>query len=129
MLNDNNIVGKFIYYPWIKGVKDELIHPEDIDLISGLGVVKVIGIANQYLIVETNQITLRVLKNGINLILPYPEFIVNEKIHLTSNPHKIGTIRSFFWHHKDNKFYFQVDFIDKKSTKRYASGELSKIIK
>lgn len=118
-------INRWLYYPWLKNSQmDNLIHPDDIKNIDGIGIVECLNVNNGYLVIRNRELIVRVKEEGIKRILPKPSFSWNDNIFEISKPQNIATIEDFFWHHNKEEYLYYLSFSGKKKSKQYSSNEL-----
>lgn len=123
-----DFLNKWIFYPWLKNSNlDELIHPDDLNKISGIGVVYCFDLSDGYLVVKDKSDFYRVKLEGVARVLPSPEFVWNEIVCDKSKPDIKAQIDDFFWHHKKGKFLYYIKVNGKRKSKQFESEELEKI--
>lgn len=123
-----NLKNKWLNYPWLpnQGL-DHLIHPDDLDKLKGQGIGLLLCIEDAggaYIMVKNNVFTGRVMRSGVNSIFPPPAYLWDQAVKIKSKPLQPCFIQDFFWHHKDEKYYYRL-VVDKKfDKKRYSKEEL-----
>ena len=121
-------VGKWLYYPWLKGGHSiELIHPED-RTIEGLGVVECINEKDGYLLLKDKQKVVRAKIDGVKKELSTPAFKWNDSVQILTDSKK-GTsaiIDNLFWHHLTSQYRYYVKVNNKRLSREYLETELQK---
>jgi len=118
-------LNKWILFPYLKNNDlDYLIHQDDLEKIYSLGLVKCIGVVDDYLKVKDKSGVYRVKLEGVKRSFPNPKFIWNDKVIDKKKPELILEIDDFFWHHSRNEFIYTLKNKGKKSSKRYSENDL-----
>ncbi|WP_318308874.1 DUF6960 family protein [Flagellimonas crocea] len=110
--------------------KLNLVHPLDVDNFKSNPINMIchcVGNEDDYLVVENKGHKYRVKKEAIKQLMPTPKFKWNEKIFQIGKPDVEAIIDDFFWHHKDQKYYYHITVNGKKKSKRYSENELMPI--
>lgn len=110
--------------------KLNLVNPSDIDNFKNSTtntLYNCVGIEDDYLIVKNKNHTYRVKKEAIKQLLPNPKFNWNDKVVQISKPEIEALIDDFFWHHKDQRYFYHLTVNGKKKSSRYNETDLMKI--
>lgn len=110
--------------------KLEFIHPDDWDfVINNLTntVNKCIGFEGDYLIIKSKRCTIRVRQQVIKSILPSSQFKWGDIVCQVKKPEINVIVENLIWHHKDQKYYYQISISGKNKSRRYAEDELQMI--
>jgi hypothetical protein len=108
--------------------KLKFIHPVDRDLFKNSptnSLYECIGIDGDYLIIKNRNHQYRVMKEAIKQIMPTPKFKWGDKVVLISKPGLEAIVDDLFWHHKGEKYYFNLLMGGKKKSNRYSENELT----
>jgi hypothetical protein len=125
---DQNLTNKWLHYPWLPDQNlDHLIHPADLYKLNGQGLGLVLCLedaAGGYIKVSNNLFKGSVLRSGVKSIFPAPAYFWDQEVKIKTKPQLVCFIHNFFWHHKDEKYYYQLVIGQKIDKKRYQEAEL-----
>ena len=125
------LTDKWINYPWSPNQNlDHLIHPDDLKDMKGQGIGIVLcleDIEEEFIKIKSKSFIIRVKRSGVNKILPPPAFIWNQEVKLKSKPFLKFLVNDFFWHHKDEKYYYQLVMGEKMDKKGYGEEDLEQV--
>lgn len=126
-MKNEEYVGKWLYYPWLKGSSDEnLIHPDDRQII-GIGIVQCIGVENEYILLRNKNSVIRGKVIGSNRILPSPKFVWRDKVYEVKRDAIVCIIDDLFWHFKDAEYKYLITINGKRKSKQLDETELQHI--
>ncbi len=107
--------------------KLEYIHPEDRDFVKNNltnTFYQCLGIEDNYLTIKSKKYKLRIKPNVIKGYLPSPKFNWGDKVFQVNKPEAQAVIDDFFWHNKDQKYYYHIIVKGKRKSNRYSETEL-----
>ena len=130
MIN-KNLTNKWLNYPWQLGQGlDDFIHPDDIDKLKGQGLGLVLCLEDgdgEYIKVKNNTFTVNVRRLGVKNIFPSPTYFWGQEVKIISKPTLHCSINDLFWHHKDEKYYYQLIIGQKADKKRYSEDDIAPV--
>jgi hypothetical protein len=123
-----NLTNKWLNYPWLpnQGL-DHVIHPDDLDKLKGQGIGLLLCIEDAggaYIMVKNKVFTGRVMRSGVKSIFPPPAYLWDQAVKIKSKPLLPCFIKDFFWHHKDEKYFYRLVVEQKVGKKRYSEDEI-----
>ena len=104
-----------------------LVHPLDRKKFKSNTLYECIGSEGDYIILKKKTHTYRVQKEAVKQIMPNPKFNWNDKVIQISRPNIEASIDDFFWHHKNQKYFYHLTVNGKKKSNRYDETDLMKI--
>lgn len=110
--------------------KLELVHPLDRELFKSNPtntLYECIGYEEDYLLIKNKFNSFRVKKEAIKQSMPTPKFNWNDKVVQHSKPEIEAIVDDFFWHHKDQKYLYNIIVNNKKKTNQYDESDLVKV--
>ncbi|MEC7263578.1 MAG: hypothetical protein VXW38_07540 [Bacteroidota bacterium] len=129
-----NFLNKWFYFEILYYKSDfqeinnlDFVHPDDREFVKNNltnTIYRCIGIEDEYLIAKSRKYTLRVKPKVIKGHLPTPRFIWGDMVYEKAKPDVPAVINDFFWHHKDQRYYYHITVNGKKKSKRYSENEL-----
>lgn len=107
--------------------KLDLVNPLDVETFKANpsnSLFECIGIEGDYLIIKSKNCQYRIKKEAIKQIMPSPKYNWDEIVLQLGKPDVKATISDFFWHQKDQKYYYTLIVDGKKKSRRYSENEL-----
>ena len=125
-MSNDLYINKWLFCPYLKNNDlDYLIHPEDLDKLDSLGIVKGLGLDGEYLKVESKGGIVRVKIECVKRVFPSPDFIWGEEVDILSNLDSKAIIEDLFWHHNKEEFLYYLKVDGKKKSKQYSKNDLN----
>ncbi len=107
--------------------KLNLLHPEDVKAFQfnkPFSLCECIKVEDDYVTIQNKDNSFRIKKEAIKRMMPTPKFKWGEKVWQISKPENKAIIDDFFWHHKDEKYFYQISIGGKRQSKRYSENDL-----
>jgi hypothetical protein len=108
----------------------EFVHVDDIEYVKNnlINTIYVcIDFKDGFLTVQSKRHILRIKPNAVKGFLPPSKFKWNDKVFQITKPEIEATIDDFFWHHKDQKYFYHIIVNGKKKSNRYDETDLRKV--
>ena|SRR5690349_15981586 len=125
-----NLTGKWVFFPWIhnQGLND-LIHPDYLAGLEGKGIGLAFCLSDEgdYLVMRNKDLIFLGKKEGVKSIKPAPAFTWNQKVSILKKPDLNAIVNDFFWHFKDDRYYFLLQVGNKPDKRRYGADKLAAV--
>lgn len=109
--------------------KLDLVHPMDVERFKSNPMDRLyecIGVDEEYLLIKGRHAEYRVKKEAVKQLMPTPAFKWGDRVILRSQQNLDTVISDFFWHHKDQKYYYHISENGKRKSNRFSDGDLLK---